>query len=197
MRITGGMPVGGNLGAIAGGISFPIGPQKSDPDEEAQFKERFKDPGSWRQQIKDYQRQNPLQRQMPSAGIGNVGGTLLAQGMPPGGGAGVLGGMMQMGPQFGPKPFNLDINAVNDRLESVGGSANIQLDQNQLLQLGGSFNPAFTDEMGVQNSQGYEVYGRYTTPGVQIQGTYRNTRGNPGAAGGFPGEVQAGFKGRF
>lgn len=195
--IKGGLQVGGNLGAIAGDISFPIGPQKSNPDEEVQFKERFKDPGSWRQQIKDYQRQNPLQRQMPSAGIGNVGGMLLAQGMPPGGGAGALGSMMQMGPQFGPKPFNLDINAVNDRLESVGGSANIQLDQNQLLQLGGSFNPAFTDEMGVQNSQGYEVYGRYTTPGVQIQGTYRNTRGNPGVAGGFPGEVQAGFKGRF
>lgn len=198
MRITGGMPVGGNLGAgaLAGGLSFPIGPQKSEPDEEAQFKEMFKAPGSWRQQIKDYQRQNPLQRQMPSAGIGNVGG-LLAQAVPPMGNAGALGGMMQMGPQFGPKPFNLDINAVDDRLESVGGSANIQLDQNQLLQLGGSFNPSFTDETGAQNPQGYQLYGRYTTPSVGIDVNYRNTRGNRSAVGGFPGEVQAGFKGRF
>ena len=95
--IKGGIPVGGNLGAgaLAGGLSFPIGPQKSDPDEEAQFKEMFKAPGSWRQQIKDYQRQNPLQRQMPSAGIGNVGGLLLAQNAP------FYGDTIDMGPAPG------------------------------------------------------------------------------------------------
>lgn len=96
MRITGGIPIGGNLGAgaVAGGLSFPIGPQKSDLDEEAQFKEMFKAPGSWRQQIKDYQRQNPLQRQMPSAGIGNVGG-MLAQSTP------FYGDTIDMGPAPG------------------------------------------------------------------------------------------------
>jgi hypothetical protein len=199
MRITGGIPVGGNLGAgaVAGGLSFPIDTDDFNPNDEKEFKQRFQAPGSWREQIKQYQRQNPLQRQMPSAGIGNVSGMLLAQGMPPGGDASGLGGMMQMGPQFGPKPLNLNIDAANDRLEGVGGSANIQLDQNQLLQLGASFNPAFTDEMGMQNPQGYQVYGRYTTPSVGIDVNYRNTRGNRSAVGGFPGEVQAGFKGRF
>jgi hypothetical protein len=103
MRITGGIPVGGNLGlgAIAGGLSFPIGPGKSDVDEEEQFKEMFKVPGSWRQQIKDYQRENPLQRPMPSAGIGNVGGVLLAQAAP---GMQLANSQFYMGPQFGQVP---------------------------------------------------------------------------------------------
>ena len=177
----------GNQGAVAGGNPL------LDPRFKIQGGEPWnKTPILPGKETKDFENQP-----FPAPALPPAGSNLLAQGMPPMGNAGALGGMMQMGPQFGQKPFNLNVNAVNDRLESVGGSANIQLDQNQLLQLGGSFNPAFTDEMGVQNSQGYEVYGRYTTPGVQIQGTYRNTRGNPGVAGGFPGEVQAGFKGRF
>lgn len=125
------------------------------------------------------------------------GGPLLAQSLPPMGNAGALGGMMEMGPRFGQKPLNIDINAVDDRLESVGGSANIQLDRDQMLRLGGSFNPGFTDQMGIQNPQGYQVYGEYTTPSLGVNVNYRNTRGNPSALGGFPGEVQAGFKGRF
>ena len=198
MRYFGGLPtgLGNDAGLVSGGLSFPIGNQGSEVDEEKLFKEKYSAPGSWRQQIKDYQRQNPLQRQVPSAGIGNVGG-LLAQNMPPMGNAGALGGMMQMGPQFGPKPFNVDINAVDDRLESVGGSANIQLDRDQMLRLGGNFNPGFTDQMGIQNPQGYQVFGEYTTPSLGVNVNYRNTRGNPSAVGGFPGEVQAGFKGRF
>jgi len=76
MRIYGGMQQGGNLGQVAGGLSFPVGPAKSEADEEKQFKEKFKTPGSWRQYIQDYQRNNPLQRQMPSAAIGNVGGLI-------------------------------------------------------------------------------------------------------------------------
>lgn len=94
MRITGGIPVGGNLGVIAGGLSFPIGPVKTDNNEEEQFKEMFKAPGSWRQYIQDYQRTNPLQRQMPSAGIGNVG-SLISQGYP------LQGDTMNMGPAEG------------------------------------------------------------------------------------------------
>ena len=198
MRITGGIPVGGNLGYVAGGLSFPIDTDDFNPNDEKEFKQRFQAPGSWREQIKEYQRQNPLQRQMPSAGfgVGNMGG-LLAQGVPPTVNAGALGGMMQMGPQFGPKPFNVDINAVDDRLESVGGSANIQLDRDQKLRLGGNFNPGFTDQMGIQNPQSYQVFGEYTTPSLGVNVNYRNTRGNPSSVGGFPGEVQAGFKGRF
>ena len=138
------------------------------------------------------QQQFVVPRQLPSAGIGNVGG-LLAQ-VPPGMAgttpAGALGGALNMGPRFGPRPLNLDINAVNDRLESVGGSANIQLDRDQMLRLGGTFNPAYTDESGIQTPQGYQVYGEYTTPGFGVNVNYRNTRENRG-------QVQAGFKGRF
>ena len=65
----------------AGGVSFPIRPEDSDAKEEAQFKERFSQPGSWRQYIRDYQHRNPLQREIPSAGVGNVGG-LFAQSTP-------------------------------------------------------------------------------------------------------------------
>ena len=94
MRITGGIPVGGNLGYVAGGLSFPIGNQGSDVDEEKRFKEMYKEPGSWRQYIKDYQRQNPLQRQVPSAAVGNVGG-MLAQATP------FYGDTIDMGPAPG------------------------------------------------------------------------------------------------
>ena len=177
----------GNQGAVAGGNPL------LDPRFKIQGGEPWnKTPILPGKETKDFENQP-----FPAPALPPAGSNLLAQGMPPMGNAGALGGMMQMGPQFGQKPFNLNVNAVNDRLESVGGSANIQLDQNQLLQLGGSFNPAFTDEMGMQNPQGYQLYGRYTTPSVGIDVNYRNTRGNRSAVGGFPGEVQAGFKGRF
>jgi len=199
--ITGGIPVGGNLGAIAGGLSFPIGSGNSDKKEEEQFKEMFKAPGSWRQYIQDYQRNtpNPLQRQVPSANIGNVGG-LLAQvtpGIPPMGAAGSLGGPMMMQSPYGNKPLNIDINAVDQGVESVGGSANIQLDDNQLLRLGGSFNPAGTNQMGMQSPQGFSIYGNYETPGFGLNVNYRNTGGRQQGPGGFPGEIQAGFNTRF
>lgn len=94
MRITGGIPVGGNLGYVAGGLSFPIDTDDFNQNDEKEFKQRFQAPGSWRQQIKEYQRQNPLQRQMPSAGVGNVGG-LIAQATP------FYGDTIDMGPAPG------------------------------------------------------------------------------------------------
>jgi hypothetical protein len=187
MRITGGIPVGGNLGYVAAGNPL------LDPRFKIQGGEPWnKTPILPGKETKDFENQP-----FPAPVLPPAGSNLLAQGMPPMGNAGALGGTMQMRPQFGQKPFNLNIDAVNDRIQGLGGSANIQLDQNQLLQLGGSFNPAFTDEMGMQNPQSYQLYGRYTTPSVGIDVNYRNTRGNRSAVGGFPGEVQAGFKGRF
>lgn len=127
----------------------------------------------------------------------------LAQAYPGGqalGNAGALGGMMEMAPRFGPRPLNIDINAVDNAVESIGGSANIQLDPNQMLRLGGSFNPSRVDEMGMQTPQGYQLYGAYETPGFGLNVNYRNTgrRSVPtGLGGGFPGEINAGFKGRF
>ena len=196
--IKGGIPVGGNLGAgaLAGGLSFPIGPQKSDPDEEAQFKEMFKAPGSWRQQIKDYQRQNPLQRQMPSAGIGNVGGVLLAQagpGMSPMGNAGALGGgmsmnseqMQQMQMQGGP-PIKFGVDIENEKVKNLRGSVNTQLDPNQSINFGGNYN--------VQDQSGQLGLG-YQTPtfgfDVNVMRTPRTLNAAPGYG------VQGNVMGRF
>jgi hypothetical protein len=96
----------------------------------------------------------------------------------------------------------LDINAVDNRLESAGGSANIQIDPNQTLQLGGAFNPAYVDPMtGARTPQSYSIHGTYKTPGIGVNVNYRNTGGRtnsiPGAGAGFPGEFRAGFQGRF
>lgn len=126
---------------------------------------------------------------------------MIAQAYPGGqavGNAAALGGMMGGGQRFGPLPLNLNINAVDDRVESIGGSANIDLGKNQRLQIGGTFNPAMTDPMGMSVPQGYEVYGAYQTPGFGVNVNYRNT-GNRGAGmpGGFPGQINAGFQGRF
>lgn len=187
MRITGGIPVGGNLGYVAGGNPL------LDPRFKIQGGEPWnKTPILPGKETKDFENQP-----FPTPVLPPAGSNLLAQGMPPMGNAGALGGMMEMGPRFGPKPLNVDINAVDDRLESVGGSANIQLDRDQMLRLGGSFSPGFTDSMGIQNPQGYQLYGEYTTPSLGVNVNYRNTRGNPSTIGGFPGEVQAGFKGSF
>lgn len=128
-----------------------------------------------------------------------------AGGMAPMGNAGALGEGMGMGPRFGPRPLNMDVNAIDNRIESIGGSTNIQLDNNQTLRFGGGYNPGFTDEMGMQNPQSYSIYGAYETPGFGVNVNYRNTgrgrgaQGFPGMGGpgGFPGEVQAGFRGKF
>lgn len=177
----------GNSGAIAG----------SNPLLDPRFKIQGGEPWNKTPLLPGKDTKQFENQPLPAPALPPAGSNLLAQGMPPMGNAGALGGMMQMGPQFGAKPFNVDINAVNDRLESIGGSANIQLDRDQMLRLGGNFNPAFTDQMGIQNPQGYQVFGEYTTPSLGVNVNYRNTRGNPSAIGGFPGEVQAGFKGRF
>jgi hypothetical protein len=145
-----------------------------------------------------------LQRTGPQLPFAYQGGTSfpIAQAYPGGqaiGNAGVLGGPMEMGPRLGPRPLNLNINAADDRVESIGGSANIQLDPNQTLRLGANFNPAYTDELGMQTPQGYSIYGSYETPGLGVNVNYRNTgrRTNPVPGAGFPGELTAGFKGRF
>lgn len=188
---------GGFIGNVAAGVDLPFGGGGSYKTIQQQFR-----PGSTdRQRLPDPIRVFP-QNEPGREGAINVRfeQAQLMPGMQPMGNAGALGGPMQMGPRFGPRPLNIDINAVDDRLESVGGSANIQLDRDQLLRLGGTYNPAYTDELGIANPQGYELFGEYTTPGVGIRATYRNTRGNPsaiGVPGGFPGQVQAGFKGRF
>jgi len=116
----------------------------------------------------------------------------LAQAYPthqPVGPAGGLGGPMQMGPQYGPKPLNIDINAVDDRLESIGGSVNIPLGRENILRLGGGFNPAYEQD-GLNVGQGYQMYGSFQTPGVGVNATYRRT---PQMGNQFGGQINARF----
>jgi hypothetical protein len=187
MLIYGGMQQGGNLGQVA------VGNPLLDPRFKIQGGEPWnKTPILPGKETKDFENQ-PIPRPMLPGGQGN----LLAQGIPPAGNAGALGGPMMMQSPYGNKPLNIDINAVDQGIESVGGSANIQLDDNQLLRLGGSFNPAGTNQMGMQSPQGFSIYGNYETPGFGLNVNYRNTGGRQQAPGGFPGEIQAGFGTRF
>lgn len=177
----------GNQGAVAGGNPL------LDPRFKIQGGEPWnKTPLLPGKDTKDFENQ-PL----PRPALPAAGSNLLAQGMPPMGNAGALGGPMMMQPRYGDKPFNLDVNAVDQSIESIGGSANIKLDENQLLRLGGSFNPATTDPMGIQVPQSYSVYGSYETPGFGFNVNYRNTGGRQQIPGGLPGEIQAGFGTRF
>lgn len=212
MRVTGGLPTGlGNeAGLFAGSPSFQIGPRspfKGMPQEELnKLKEWDQDPKSLQEY---YDRLNVPGPKLPFAGFGG-GAQLVAQvypgGQAVGNQAGMLGGAMQMGPTFGVKPFNLDANVVTEgdktRLESIGGSANIQLDPNQALRLGANFIPGYTDEMGMQVPQQFGIKGQYETPGFGFNVNYRNRGRMPGApgmpmGGGFPGQIDANFQGRF
>lgn len=190
---------GGNLGGLMAGSP---GYRLSEDEINKRTYEHFMRNDPYGQRIREKGKQFqqnfnrfPLQAQaMPGMAAGQAMGN-----------AGALGGEMMMGPRFGPRPLNFDVNAVDDRVESIGGSANIQIDPNQTLRLGGNFNPAYTDPMGMQNPQGFSVYGEYATPGIGINVNYRNTgrgrgmQGMPGMGGpgGFPGEIQAGFRGKF
>jgi hypothetical protein len=128
----------------------------------------------------------PFQFLPPSPGQG----ARLAQALPGAAGnqAGNLGGMMSTGSSampgqemmlprspYGPKPFNLDINGVDNRLENLNASANIQLDPNQLVQIGGEYAPGYRDQMGTTMSPGYGINASYQTPGVNINARYRKT----------------------
>jgi len=212
MRFYGGGPVGvGNAGvfnnATMGGI--PVGEDPRFPMSQEQFREEMDKikhqnipSGALWERFREIH--GPKLKGASSfpgdstGAIGNAGG-MIAQAFPggrPPGNAAALGGMIEAGPRFGPRPLNLDINAVDNRLESIGGSANIKLNENQMLRFGGNFNPATVDEMGMQVPQGYQVYGAYETPGFGLNVNYRNTGGGRGLPGG-PGQVQAGIKGRF
>jgi hypothetical protein len=127
---------------------------------------------------KDPNENVPFQFLPPSPGQG----ARLAQALP--GAAGNLGGMMSAGSSampepspspYGPKPFNLDINGLDNRLENVKASTNIQLDPNQLVQIGGEFAPGYRDQMGTTMSPGYGINASYQTPGVNINARYRKT----------------------
>jgi hypothetical protein len=80
MRITGGIPVGGNLGYVA--ESNPL----LDPRFKIQGGEPWNKtpllPGKDTERYEQQQFNIPLQPQLPAAGIGNVGGVLFAQAQP-------------------------------------------------------------------------------------------------------------------
>lgn len=90
-----------------------------------------------------------------------------------------------------PQPVNLDINAVEGGVESLGGSAVIQLDPNQKIKLSGRYMPGYS-EQGVNVPQAYRVEAGYETPGFRVNLNYQPRRqagyGMPGM-GGFGGSM--------
>jgi hypothetical protein len=74
-----------------------------------------------------------------------------------------------------PQPLVLDINAVEGGLESIGGVANIELDKNQKLTLGGTYMPGYS-EQGVPVDMSYRVEAGYSTPSMGINVNYRPRR---------------------
>jgi len=83
---------------------------------------------------------------------------------------------------YGQKPVNLDINAVEGGIESIGGTANIQLDPNQRLRIGANYMPSYV-EQGVSVPQTYRVEAGYETPGLGINVNYRPRRMGMGGFG--------------
>ena len=137
----------------------PLLPGEKDPAENIPFQFLPPSPG-----------QGARLAQALQGAAGNLGGMMSA-------GSSVIPGQGMMPPPspYGPKPFNLDINGLDNRLENINASANIQLDPNQLVQIGGEFAPGYRDQMGTTMSPGYGINASYQTPGVNINARYRRT----------------------
>lgn len=90
-----------------------------------------------------------------------------------------------------PEPLNLDVGLVEGGLEKIGGSANVQIDGSQQLQVGGAYMPAYTEDGGIRVPDAYRVEASYKTPTLRATVNYRNKRGG-GGGGGFGGEVNFG-----
>jgi len=180
--IKGGIPVGGNLGAtgvglLAGSPSFQIGPRSPfkgmSQEELNKLKEWDSRPGDLQ---KYYEQQNRPGPQLPFAGIpgdvGNFGG-LIAQGLPPTGSAGVLGGMMQMGgpmrqgvPQGPPQPNVFSFRPNMKYLDPEEGG----------LQFGGELNIPLGEKGRINATGTYYP----ETNSVSATGTVGQPKGSPG-----------------
>lgn len=199
MRFYGGGPVGtGNAGVFDNSV---IG-VNNNPLVDPRFKIKGGEP--WNPtpllpgpDTKKYenQQQFTVPRQLPSAGIGNVGGLLLAQagpGMSPMGNAGALGGgmsmnseqMQQMQMQGGP-PIKFGVDIENEKVKNLRGSVNAQLDPNQSINFGGNYN--------VQDQSGQLGIG-YRTPMFGFDASVTRTpRVNAAPAYGVQGNVMGRF----
>lgn len=92
---------------------------------------------------------------------------------------------------------NLDVNAIEGGIESLGGTAKIQLDPNQRLKFGANYMPAY-NEQGLPVEQSYRIEAGYETPGFGVNVNYRPRRsfsGDPAMGGGFG--AQMNFNQRF
>lgn len=96
--------------------------------------------------------------------------------------------------QPGRPPVMLNVNAVPGAIESLGGSAVLQLDPNQKLKFGGSYMPGYS-EQGVPVPSAYRVEAEYSTPSLGVNVNYRPTRQGSPLGGGFGGDLR--FNTRF
>jgi hypothetical protein len=99
-----------------------------------------------------------------------------------------------------PKPVTMNLDVGPDGLQKVGGSANIILDPNQTLRMGGRYLPGYVDstEQGVRIPGVGRAEIGYSTPSVDFNVNYTGRRrgefGGDGR-GGFGGDVR--FNSKF
>ena len=79
-RISGGIPVGGNLSQVAGGNPLLDPRFKIQGGESWHRRPLLPGQDTWKEEQKQFT--FPVQPQLPAAGIGNVGGMLVAQAQP-------------------------------------------------------------------------------------------------------------------
>ena len=93
-----------------------------------------------------------------------------------------------------PQPLTFDVNAVENGVESLGGTLNMPIDKSQQLRLGGVYMPGY-NEQGVPIPQTYRVEAGYNTPTFGVNVNYRPNRGMGGMGGGLGGMMN--FNQRF
>jgi hypothetical protein len=94
-----------------------------------------------------------------------------------------------------PQPLTFDVNAVENGVESVGGTLNLPIDKSQQFRIGGIYMPGYS-EQSVPIPQTYRVEAGYNTPSFGVNVNYRPRRTmGMGMGGGLGGMMN--FNQRF
>lgn len=174
MRIQGGIPVGGNLGAVAARLNPLLDPRFKIQGGEPWNKTPIL-PGKETKKYNEAPIDIPSQFQLPGAMFpaGNAGG-LMAQAMP---GAAALGGQMGMMYQGqNPNAQGQDPNAMSPNVFSIRPRVSYLEPEQGGLDLGGTVNIPMGAKGRINVQGGYQP----ETNMLNVQGTVGQPQGSPG-----------------